>query len=123
MQSMTLAISALALFALGLTSALAADKTVPGGTGVEQSTEGQGATNKQTAPNPPSGSMEGAATGTEPGTGIEDSVQGEGAMNKAGKDDRKEGKTGMNTGASSGNAPGGTGVEESAEGAGAIQKN
>jgi hypothetical protein len=44
-------------------------------------------------------------------------------MNKAGKDDRKEGKTGMNTGASSGNAPGGTGVEESAEGAGAIQKN
>jgi hypothetical protein len=123
MRSTTLAISALALFALGLTSAQAADNTVPGGTGIEQSTEGQGATNKDTETNTPMGAAGGPSTGLEPGTGVEDSVQGEGATAKQGKPDDEEGKTGMNTGTSTSTAPGGQGVEKSVEGEGAMQKN
>ncbi len=119
----TLMIATAALMALGLTAANAADNTAPGGSGVVQSTEGQGATAKDTETMTPMGAKEGPATGTEPGTGIEDSVQGEGATNKAGMDDMKEGKGANMGGASSGDAPGGTGVEDSEEGKGATQKN
>jgi hypothetical protein len=98
----------------------------PGGTGVEQSSEGQAATQKGDAAMPDSGASSGQAasdpTGTEPGTGVEDSVQGEGATNKAGMDDSKEGKGANLGGPSSGNAPGGTDVEKSAEGQGAKNK-
>ena len=109
---------------LSISIAQAAENTAPGGTGVEQSTESQGATNKDTTTTAPTGSKSGPSTGTEPGTGVEDSVQGEGATNKAGKDDMEEGKGGTGTGgASSGNAPGGTGVEQSTEGQGSTNKN
>ena len=120
----TLIITTAALLALGLSAANAADNTAPGGTGVEQSTEGKGATDKDTSTMAPMGSKTGASTGTEPGTGVEDSVQGEGANNKQGMDDMKEGKGATNMGgAATGNAPGGTGVEDSAEGKGSMPKN
>ena len=117
-------ITTASVLVLGISFAQAADKTAPDGTGVEQSTEGQGATNKDTSTMAPSGNMSGPATGTEPGTGVEDSTQGEGATNKHSMDDMKEGKGGTNMGgASSGNAPGGTGVEQSSEGQGSTNKN
>jgi len=119
----SLIISTAAFITLGLSAAIAADNTAPCGTGVEQCTEGQGATDKDTSTMTPMGAKEGPATGTEPGTGIEDSVQGEGATNKQGKDDMKEGKGANMGGPSSGTAPGGTGVEDSAEGKGAMNKN
>jgi hypothetical protein len=60
-------------------------------TGVEQSGEGQGATNQSTEnAGAPAGTAEGPSTGAEPGAGIEDSAQGEGAT--TGQDDVKEGK-------------------------------
>lgn len=120
MRTMTIAAAA-ALFALGLSAAHAAD-TAPGGTGVPQSSEGQGATNKDTEMNTQTGGS-GPSTGLEPGTGVEDSVQGEGATTKQGKPDDEEGKTGMNAGTSTSTAPGGQGVEESVEGEGATDKN
>jgi hypothetical protein len=102
---------------------MAADAS-PDGTGVGQSTEGKGATDKDTSTMAPMGSKDGASTGKEPGTGVEDSVQGEGATNKQGMDDMKEGKGGTNMGgAASGNAPGGTGIEDSEAGKGSQNKN
>jgi len=97
--------------------------TAPGGSGVVQSSEGKGATNKDTTTVTPMGSKTGDATGKEPGTGVEDSVQGEGATNKAGMPDAKEGKATNMGGPSSGTAMGGTGVEHSAEGKGETNKN
>ena len=120
----TLIVTTAALLALGLSAANAADNTAPDGTGVEQSTEGKGATDKDTTTTTPMGSKAGDATGKEPGTGVEDSVQGEGATNKQGMDDMKEGKGGTNMGgAASGNAPGGTGIEDSEAGKGSQNKN
>lgn len=127
MKSITALVIAFGFAASGV--AIAADNTgnAPGGTGVEQSTESMGATNKQgdTAPSTGAGSQQraGPPTGTEPGTGIEDSVQGEGATAKQGKDDSKENKSTNMGGASTGNAPGGTGVEQSTEGQGSTNKN
>jgi len=112
-----------AVLTFAATGANAEDKTAPGGSGVVQSTEGKGATDKDTTTTTPMGSKAGDATGKEPGTGVEDSVQGEGATNKAGKPDDKEGKATNMGGASSGTAPGGTGVEDSAEGKGETNKN
>jgi hypothetical protein len=104
-------------------SAYSADKTAPGGTGVEQSTEGQGATNKDTTTNTPMGSKSGAATGMQPGTGVEDNVQGEGATAKQGVNETKPGNAAPNMGgASAGNAAGGTGVETSSQSEGANNK-
>ena len=124
MRSSLTLITAASVLALGMSMAQAAENTAPGGTGVEQSTEGQGATNKDTETTAPGGDKSGPSTGTEPGTGVEDSTQGEGATNKQGKDDMKEGKGGTGTGgASTGNAPGGTGVEQSSEGQGSTNKN
>jgi hypothetical protein len=112
-----------AILALCLTAAQAADKTAPEGTGVEQSTEGQGVTNKDTSTGAPMGSKAGAPTGTEPGTGVEDTVQGEGATTKQGMDDKKEGKGAADMGGSpAGNSPGGTGVETSSQGEGSKNK-
>lgn len=96
----------------------------PGGTGVEESTESKGATNKQGVnettmpPASGAGSMQGGGdkSSDQGGTGVKASADGEGATNKSTED---PGATGMNEGASSGNAPGGTGVEQSAEGQGA----
>jgi hypothetical protein len=123
MRSYLLVTSAAAILALGLTTAHAADKTAPEGTGVGQSTEGQGATNKDTSTGAPMGSKTGAPTGTEPGTGVEDTVQGEGATTKQGMDDKKEGKGATDMGgAPTGNAPGGTGVEPSSQGEGSQDK-
>ena len=84
MQSKITIFGAAAVVALGIGVANAADKTAPGGTGVEQSTEGQGATNKDTTTNTPTGAASGSATGMQPGTGVEDSIKGEGATNKQG---------------------------------------
>jgi hypothetical protein len=104
-------------------SAYSADKTAPGGTGVEQSTEGQGATNKDTTTNTPMGSKSGSATGMQPGTGVEDNVQGEGATTKQGVNETKPGNATPNMGgASAGNAAGGTGVETSSQAEGAKNK-
>jgi hypothetical protein len=50
---------------------------------------------------------------------VKASADSEGATNKSTED---PGATGMNEGASSGNAPGGTGVEKSADGQGAKNK-
>ena len=95
----------------------------PGGTGVEQSTEGQGATNKDTTTNTPMGAKAGSPTGMQPGTGVEDSVQGEGATNKQGVNETKPGNGAANMGgASAGNAAGGTGVETSSQGEGSQNK-
>ena len=111
------------ILALSLTAAQAADKTAPGGTGVEQSTEGQGVTNKDTSTMPGESSKAGSPTGMEPGTGVEDSVQGEGATNKQGVNGTKSGQGATNIGGpSSGNAPGGTGVETSSQSEGSKNK-
>jgi hypothetical protein len=98
----------------------------PGGTGVEQSSEGKGAMNKNDAGMPGSGAgsanIGGDSTGKEPGTGVEDSAQGEGATNKAGMDDEKEGKNVNQGGPSAANVPGGSGVEASSQSEGAKSK-
>jgi len=112
-----------AVLTFAASAANAEDKTAPGGSGVVQSTEGKGATDKDTTTTAPMGSKAGDATGKEPGTGVEDTVQGEGATNKAGMPDDKEGKAKNMGGASSGTAPGGTGVEDSSEGKGSTNKN
>jgi len=119
----TLIVTTAALLALGFSAANAADNSAPGGTGVVQSTEGKGATNKDTTmPMVSMGSKDGANTGMQPGSGIEDSAAGKGATDKQGMDETKGSKTQMG-GASSGTAPGGTGVEQSSEGEGATQTN
>ena len=97
-----------------------------GGTGVEESSESQGATNKQglndaMPPASGAGSAQGGGDNSsdQGGTGVKASARLEGATNKSTED---PGATGMNEGASSGNAPGGTGVEKSADGQGAKNK-
>jgi hypothetical protein len=133
-------------FGLAGTAALAADATgdapgaksditivkdnagnAPGGTGVEESTQSQGTTNKQglsEATPPASGarSVQGGGDNSsdQGGTGVKASSDSEGATNKSTQD---PGATGMNEGASSGSAPGGTGVEKSAEGQGEKNKS
>ena len=123
MQSKLTIFGAATVLALGIGVANAADKTAPGGTGVEQSTEGQGATNKDTTTNTTMGAKAGSATGMQPGTGVEDSVQGEGATNKQGVNETKPGNGAANMGgASAGNAAGGTGVETSSQSEGSQNK-
>ena len=139
-SKLTLLSTAAALaFGLAGTAALAADATgnapgaksditivkdnaanAPGGTGVEESTESQGATNKQglseaTPPASGAGSVQagGDNSSDQGGTGVEGSADSEGATNKSTQD---PGATGLNEGPSTGNAPGGTGAEKSAEG-------
>ena len=97
-----------------------------GGTGVEESSESQGATNKQglndaMPPASGAGSAQGGGDNSsdQGGTGVKASADSEGATNKSTED---PGATGMTEGASSGNAPGGTGVEKSADGQGAKNK-
>jgi hypothetical protein len=95
----------------------------PGGTGVEESTESQGATNKQglndaMPPASGAGSVQGGGDNSsdQGGTGVKSSADSEGATSKSTED---PGAKSVNEGDSSGNAPGGTGVEKSAEGKGA----
>jgi len=147
MRSKLTLLSAAAALAFGLagTAALAADATgdapdaksetivkdnaanAPGGTGVEESTENQGATNKQglseaTPPASGAGSVQrgGDNSSDQGGTGVKGSADSEGASNKSTQD---PGATGLNEGPSTGNAPGGTGAEKSAEGQGAQNKS
>ena len=87
---------------------------------MEESTESQGATNKQglseaTPPASGAGSVQagGDNSSDQGGTGVEGSADSEGATNKSTQD---PGATGLNQGPSTGNAPGGTGAEKSAEG-------
>ena len=120
MKSILHLATAAALIGLGLSAAHSADKTAPGGTGVEQSSEGQGAGSKDTSTMTPMGEKSGPATGMQPGTGVEDSVQGEVDTNKQGMNETKPAPD--MGGQSSGNAAGGTGVESSAQGEGATNK-
>lgn len=137
MRSKLTLLSTAAALAFGLagTAALAADATgdapgaksditivkdnaanAPGGTGVEESTENQGATNKQglsEATPPASGAGSVQHSSDQGGTGVKGSADSEGATNKSTQD---PGATGLNEGPSTGNAPGGTGAEKSAEG-------
>ena len=107
---------------------MAADNSgnAPGGTGVEESTESQGATNKQgkagMMPSTGAGSaqMNGPNSSDQGGTGVKASAQSEGATNKSTQDPGAP--MGSTAGASSGNAPGGTGVETSSQGEGAKNK-
>jgi hypothetical protein len=109
---------------------MGADNTgnAPGGTGVEQSTESMGATDKQggagVIPDSGAGSaqMKGGVNSTDQGgTGIKGSAESRGATDKSTED--REAPMGSKEGMSSGNAPGGTGVEQSPEGQGATNKN
>jgi hypothetical protein len=95
-----------------------------GGTGVEESAESKGATNKQgnagMMPNSGAGSAQmkaGPNSSDQGGTGVKASAQGEGATNKSTEDPGAP--MGSNSGASAGNASGGTGVETSSQGEGA----
>jgi hypothetical protein len=144
-SKLTLLTTAAALaFGLAGTAALAADATgdapgakgditivkdnaanAPGGTGVEESTASQGATNKQglseaTPPASGAGSVQGGGDNSsdQGGTGVKGSADSEGATNKSTPD---PGVTGLNEGPSTG--PGGTGAEKSAEGQGAQNKS
>lgn len=103
--------------------AFAADNTgnAPGGTGIEQSTESMGATNKQGDTSAPGQMKTGADSTEEGGTGIKGSAEGKGATNKSTEDPTAP--MGSKTGMSTGNAPGGTGVEQSSEGQGSTNKN
>jgi hypothetical protein len=148
MRSKFTLLSTAAALAFGLagTAALAADATgdAPGAksditmvtdtgnapaTGVEESTQSQGATNKQglndsgtTPPASGAGSEQGgsALSSDQGGTGIKGSEQSQGATNKSTEDPGA--KTGMNQGSSTGNTGGDTGVEKSTEGQGAQNK-
>jgi len=110
-----------ALFSTG--AVLAGDKTgnAPGGTGVEQSTESMGATNKQGDTSVTGQMKSGANSSDEGGTGIKGSAEGKGATDKSTED--KGAPMGSKEGMSTGNAPGGTGVEQSTEGQGSTNKN
>jgi hypothetical protein len=110
--------------------ALAADNTgnAPGGTGVEESTESMGATNKQggagVMPDSGAGSMQlkgGVNSTDQGGTGVKGSAESRGPTDKSTED--KGAPMSSKEGMSSGNAPGGTGVEESSQGEGATNKN
>src|SRR5262245_16895884 len=149
MRSKLTLLSTAAAFAFGLTATavLAADATgdAPGAksditivtndtgnapaTGVEDSTESQGATIKQGlnesgAMPPASGAgseQGGGALPSDQGvTGVKGNEHSQGATNKSTQD---PGATGMNEGASTGNAPGGPGAEQSAQGQGAQNKS
>jgi hypothetical protein len=113
------------MIALGVltSAAVAAENTgnAPGGTGVEQSTESMGATNKQGDTSPVGQMQSGPNTMDEGGTGIKGSAEGKGATDKSTEDPTA--LKGPQTGMSTGNAPGGTGVEQSAEGQGSTNKN
>lgn len=104
-------------------AAIAGDKTgnAPGGTGIEQSTESMGATDKQGDTSAPGQMKSGTNSTDEGGTGIKGSAEGKGATDKSTED--KEAPMGSKEGMSSGNAPGGTGVESSSQGQGAGNKN
>jgi hypothetical protein len=121
MRYLTLVASA-ALITIAASAANAEDKTAPGGSGVVQSTEGKGATDKDTTNKmAPEGDKSGQSSGNAPGgSGVEESAEGKGATNKQGMDMAPMGEK---SGASSGTAPGGTGVEDSSEGKGATNKN
>lgn len=110
-----------ALFSTG--AVLAGDKTgnAPGGTGVEQSTESMGATNKQGDTSVTGQMKSGANSSDEGGTGIKGSAEGKGATDKSTED--KGAPMGSKESMSTGNAPGGTGVEQSTEGQGSTNKN
>ncbi len=127
----TLMITA-AVLAFSLTASsnivLAGDKTgnAPGGTGIEESTESEGATDKQGGagmmPSTGAGSetQGGPNSSDEGGTGIKASSEGKGATDKSTED--KGAPMGSQGGASAGNAPGGTGVETSSQGEGSKDK-
>ena len=104
-------------------AAFAADNTgnAPGGTGIEQSTESMGATNKQGDTSAAGQMQSGANSVDEGGTGTKGSAEGKGATNKSTED--PSAPKGDKTGMSSGNAPGGTGIEQSSEGQRATNKN
>ena len=109
---------------------MAVDDTgnAPGGTGIEESTESKGATNKQgnagMMPSTGAGSAQikgGPNSSDQGGTGIKGSADGRGATDKSTENtvapmDSRQGQ-------SSGNAPGGTGIETSSQGDGATNKN
>jgi hypothetical protein len=121
MKSITAVIIALGLATSG--AAIAADNTgnAPGGTGVEQSTESMGATDKQ-GDTSAQGQMQSGPNSTDQGgTGIKGSAEGRGATDKSTED--KTAPMGSTTGMSSGNAPGGTGVEDSSQGKPSTEKN
>ena len=121
MKSITSVIIALGL--LTSSAAIAADNTgnAPGGTGIEQSTDPMGATNKQ-GDSSATGQMQSGPNTTDPGgTGVKGSAEGKGATDKSTEDPTAP--MGDKSGMSTGNAPGGTGVEQSTEGAGSTNKN
>jgi hypothetical protein len=109
---------------------MAADDTgnAPGGTGIEESTESKGVTNKQgkagMMPSTGAGSAQikgGPNSSDEGGTGIKGSAESRGATDKSTED--MGAPKGSREGQSSGNAPGGTGIETSSQGDGATNKN
>jgi hypothetical protein len=109
---------------------MAADNAgnAPGGSGIEDSTESKGATNKQDKagmmPRTGAGSAQikgGPNSSDEGGTGIKGSADGRGATDKSTED--MAAPMGSREGESSGNAPGGTGIETSSQGDGATNKN
>ena len=103
-------------------AAIAGDKTrnAPGGTGVEQSTEFMGATDKQGDTKSMGAMKDGPNSSDEGGTGIKGSSEGNGATNKSTEDPTAP--MGDKSGMSTGNARG-TGVEQSTEGQGSTNKN
>ena len=104
---------------------MAADDTgnAPGGTGIEESTESKGATNKQgnagMMPSTGAGSaqIKGGPNSSDEGG----SAESRGATDKSTEDMGTP--KGSREGQSSGNAPGGTGIETSSQGEGATNKN
>jgi hypothetical protein len=94
----------IALIGLSAGAAIAGDKTgnAPGGTGIEQSTESMGATDKQGDTSAPGQMKSGTNSTDEGGTGIKGSAEGKGATDKSTED--KEAPMGSKEGMSSGNA-------------------
>ena len=114
---------AVAFGVLTATASIAGEKTgnAPGGTGIEQSTESMGATDKQGDTKPMGQMKDGMNSSDEGGTGIKGSAEGKGATNKSTEDNGAP--MGSKEGMSTGNAPGGTGIEQSTESEGATNKN
>ena len=109
---------------------MATDNTgnASGGTGIEQSTESKGATNKQgnagMMPSTGAGSAQikgGPNSSDEGGTGIKGSAESRGATDKSTED--MGAPKGSREGQSSGKALGGTGIETSSQSEGATNKN
>jgi hypothetical protein len=130
MKRTILATAAVLALWLPASSVMAADDTAnaPGGTGVEESTESQGATNKQGG----AGAMPGTGAGSgqmksgvnsidQGGTGVKGSAESRGATDKS--TENRGAAQSSGAGPSSGNAAGGTGVETSSQGAGATNKD